>query len=376
MASFSLAAGTLELAARRTGDRFAGIRWFWVVLFCVALMAGPAYNTFFHYDLAHNPDCLSYYQMAQGNYDVTVTHKYRIVVPLLAKAVNAPLDGIYGVIWPHRNFSAARLRFSFFLVNLTLMSVMGMVLFRTCQAYDLSALASAVAVTGLLSSRWANYAAGTPLVESFNWLCVSLVFLAIKIKNGRLLALAILLGPLSKESFVFIAPATLLFGNLRLRTQFVLYAIAALMVLAVHYFVDLYFPVTGAGSVQNALNTLWSIPDSLKRIFSAGGIGEIFSLLGFFNLFWILAVFRPNGRKVWQTIDAPLLFLLASVTFQALISTSIVRMLFAAGPLWVVLLGTGFQQWQEWITGTEKRKPEEVGSAPVEGFPSNQRSVA
>jgi hypothetical protein len=352
------------------------IGWYWVVLFCAALLAGPAYNTFLHYDFSHNPDCYSYNQMAQGNFAVTVTHKYRIVVPLLARAVNMTLDDIYGVIWPHRNFAEARLRFAFYLVNLTFLSLTGFVLVRTCQAYGLSVAAAAVAVAGLLSSRWANYAAGLPMVDSFHWLCVSLVFLAIKTKNGRLLALAILLGPLSKESFVFIAPATILFGNLRLTTQLVLYSVAAVPVLTAHYIIDLHFPATGVGSVANALNHLGNIMFSLRRISSPAGIGEIWSLFGFFHAFWVLAMLQPAGWKVWQKIDRPLLFLLASVAFQALISTSIVRMLFVAGPFWVVLLGTGFQQWQEWVTGTDARNLSEKEAPSVETNTPHRRHAA
>jgi hypothetical protein len=376
MAPISLNADSSELAARTASDPLFGIRWFWVVLLCAALLAGPAYNTFLHYDFSHTPDCLSYAQMARGNFDVIVTHKYRIVVPLLARAVNMPLEGVYRVIWSHRNFDEARLRFAFFLVNLTLMSLTGLVLFRTCQAYGLGTVAAAVGVAGLLSSRWANYAASLPMVDSFHWLCVSLVFLAIKTKSGRMLALAILMGPLSKESFVFIVPATLLFGNLRLTTQVVLYALSASVVLAVHFFIDLSFPMAGVGSVQNSFNHLGNIADSLKRIFSPGGIGEVFSLLGLFNVFWLLAVFQAHGTKVWQTIDKPLIFLLASALFQALISTSIVRMLFVAAPLWAVVLGKGFEQWQTWLTGTHTGAVKDEKTSPVDGPLADQQLAA
>lgn len=372
MASISASTSTGSVARPGAGDPLARLGWFWVVLLCTGLLAGPAYNTFLHYDFSHNPDCGSYHQMAQGNFAVTVTHKYRVVVPLLARAVNMFLDDIYGVVWPHRNFAEARLRFAFYLVNLFMMSLTGLVLFRTCQAYGLNAVAAGVAVAGLLSSRWANYAVGLPLVDTFHWLCVSLVFLAIKIKDGRLLALAILLGPLSKESFVFIVPATILFGNLRLTTQVILYALSALPVLAAHYVIELYFPTTDVGSVANALHHLGNIMFSMKRIFSPGGIGEVWSLLGFFNAFWLLAIVRPGGRKVWQTLDWPLLFLLASATFQALISTSIVRMLFVAAPFWVVLLGQGFQQWHEWIAGTDS----EIDPSAVAQAAPKQRHAA
>jgi hypothetical protein len=64
------------------------------------------------------------------------------------------------------------------------------------------------------------------------------------------------------------------------------------------------------------------------------------------------------------------------VAFQALISTSIVRMLFVAGPFWVVLLGTGFQQWQEWVTGTDARNLSEKEAPSVETNTPHRRHAA
>jgi hypothetical protein len=52
---------------------------------------------------------------------------------------------------------------------------------------------------------------------------------------------------------------------------------------------------------------------------------------------------QPKRGEMLKAIDGPLWFLLASVMVQALISTSLARMLFVAAPLWVVLLGKGFQ---------------------------------
>ncbi len=314
-----------------------------IVFLCAALLAGPAYGSFLHYDFSHSPDTKSYIQMADGNFDVSVTHRYRVAVPGLAKAISLPVKSVFGLIWPHRDNAAYHLRLGFFVVNLVFMSLVGWCLFRTCQAYGLSIAGCCAGVIGVLVSRWANSMASIPLVDSFHLLCVSMVFLALKTRDTRLLAVAILLGPLSKESFVFIAPLTLLFGNMRVWAQIVLYAIAGLVVCMVHGVIDWQFPSTEIGSVQNALEHVYKIPLSLRRLASPAGLGEVFTVLGLFNAVWVLALFQPRRRELLATIDPPLWFLLAAVIVQAIISTSLARMLFVAAPFWAVLLGKGFQ---------------------------------
>jgi hypothetical protein len=336
----SRAASTPSNARVEGGPPFGA---FTILFLSAALLAGPAYDSYLHYDFTHSTDSLSYMSMAEGDFAVTVTHRYRVVVPLLSKAASLPASMVYGTIWPHRDDTKFHLRLGFFLVNLACMSLVGLVLFRTCQAYGLPRAACCVGVVGVLVSRWSNCLAALPLVDAFHLLCVCLVFLALKARSGRLLALAILLGPLSKESFVFIAPVTLLFGNLRVWVQLVLYAIAGLVVLGVHLLIDANLPAADVGSVQNAVNHLHSIPVSLKRFASPGGLGEVFTVLGLFNVIWLASLLKPGRSKLLATIDLPLWLLLASCVLQALLSTSLARMLFVAAPFWGVLLGTGAQ---------------------------------
>lgn len=328
-----------------------------VALLCAAFLVGPAFNSYLHYDFTHSIDAESYYQMAHGNFDVTVTHKYRIVVPLLARAVKQAMEVIFPFIWPNRDVSAHHLRFGFFVVNLAFMSLAGWALFATCRAYQLSWWASCLAVMGLLASRWSNYLASLPLVDSFHVFCVAVTFLAIKTQNGRLLALGILLGPISKESFIFIAPATLLFGSLRVWVQLVLYAISSAMVLAIHQIIDLHFPPGQVGSVHNAFLHLHNVGFSLRRAGSPAGMGDIFTVLGLFNGVWLWALTQPKRWELVKALDWPLWFLLGSVIVQALISTSLSRMLFVAGPFWVVLLGKGFELISERYISVQYQAP-------------------
>src|SRR5436190_2016624 len=105
---------------------------FAVIFLCAALLAGPAYDSFLHYDFSHSPDAKSYMQMADGNFEVSVTHRYRVAVPGLAKSASVPIQSVFGIIWPHRDSHAYHLRLGFFLVNMTFMSLVGWCLFRTC----------------------------------------------------------------------------------------------------------------------------------------------------------------------------------------------------------------------------------------------------
>ena len=78
-------------------------KWLVPWLLAVALLAGPAYPTYVHYDFSHSRDTLTYLSLAKGEFKGTsVTRRYRVVVPALAAAVAWPVEQVYARVWPNR----------------------------------------------------------------------------------------------------------------------------------------------------------------------------------------------------------------------------------------------------------------------------------
>ena len=152
---------------------------------------------------------------------------------------------------------------------------------------------------------------------------------------------ALLLGPLAKESFVFLLPWLGWFGRRALgwRGQVGALAGGLLALVAVHYFIDKAVGAPATESVTNALAHVENLTYSLRRAASPKGVGELLSIFGLFTLPMLLALLRPAGRRAL----APVLggaeaTLLAVVAVHMLLSGDLGRMGYLFAPVFTVAL--------------------------------------
>ncbi|WP_230471304.1 hypothetical protein [Hymenobacter jejuensis] len=312
-----------------------------VYLFAIGVVAGSAYTMYVHYDFSHSPDTRSYLRMAHGKFGgVRVTHRYRVLVPFAAAGVAWPLNQVYARIWPQRAHGEWPLRLGFYLINTLLLAAAGVVMFQTCLLYEASPAAAALAIVAVLTSRWAVYIAGLPLVDSLYLLVLALAFYAARSGSGWALAACLLLGPHAKESFVFLAPWLLIFGQRagRWPVQLALLTISLIITYGVRHWVDVQAGAPPQESVNNALAHVQNLTYSLRRLFSVKGAGEIFSIFGFFTLS-LLAGLR-GGRAAAQSWTQPLGWegasFLVVVAVHMLLSGDLGRMGYLAAPVFAV----------------------------------------
>ena len=251
-------------------------RWLLPWLLAVAALANLAYPMYVHYDFSHSLDTRSYLRLASGRLDsVNVTRRYRVLVPAAAAAVAAPIARVYGRIWPQRPAGQWPLRFAFYLVNCLLVGAAGACWFRAARQAGAESTAAALAMLAVLSSRWAEYAAGLPLTDSLYLLVFGLGYYAVRRGSGGgwALALALVLGPLSKESFLFLVPWLLWFGRPALAWSRQLVALAAGLALlfATHQLIDSQIDAPIVQSVSNALSHVENLSYSLHRAASPKG---------------------------------------------------------------------------------------------------------
>lgn len=309
-----------------------------------------------HYDFSHSSDTRSYLRMAAGHFDsVRVTHRYRVLVPAAAAIVAKPVAQLYGRVWPQRPAGQWPMRFAFYVVNCLLLAAAAACWYNAARQAGASPEAAALAMLAVLTSRWAIYSAGLPLTDSLYLLVVSLGYYAIRRSpgGGWALALALLLAPLAKESFVFLLPWLLWYT--RSITPWATRQLPALgfglvALFAVHLWVDAQPRAAPDQSLSNAMEHFDNITYSIKRAVSPKGLGEILSIFGFITFVPLLAFWQhqklARPRSVFATFGTPEIGLGAVVAIHMLLSGDLGRMGYLFAPAFCALLALAFTHWR------------------------------
>jgi len=333
-------------AGRTTGR---GRRWLLPWALCLGVLLNAAYPMYRHYDFSHSLDTRSYLRLASGRFDsVNVTRRYRLLVPLAAGALARPLAHLGEPTGQPRPAGEWPLRLAFYLVNCTLLAAAGACFFRSARLAGAPAGLAAAAVLAGLSSRWAGYAAGLPLTDSLYLLVFGLSYYAARRGAGAgwAVALALLVGPLAKESFVFLLPWLAWFGRpaLRWRGQALALALGVAALAAVHFWVDKAAGAAASASVSNAFAHFENLTYSVRRALSLKGVAELFSIFG---LFWgppLLALARPTGRRALAPVLGwPEATMLGVVGVHLLLSGDLGRMGYLLAPVFTAALALAGQ---------------------------------
>ena len=337
-------------------------RWFLPWCLALAALANLAYPMYQHYDFSHSLDTRSYLRLASGRFDsVNVTRRYRVLVPAAAAVVAAPVAKLYGRIWPQRPAGHWPLRFAFYLVNCAILALAGAYWFNASRLAGSSPEAAALAMLAVLSSRWAEYSAGLPLTDSLYLLVFGLGYYAYRRGPGAgaAVALALLLGPLAKESFFFLLPWLLWFCRPALAwpRQLAALAIGLGALGAVHYFIDEQAHAAATDSVSNAVGHLENLGYSLRRAASSKGIGELLSVFGFFTFIPLLTLWlfknqaAPTAtRWAWyHSFNWADGWLLLIVGIHMALSGYLGRMGYLAAPVFTTALALAFTHWRQLI---------------------------
>lgn len=306
--------------------------YFLVFVFSISVLFGAAYNTNRHFNFEHSSDSKSYIKMANGDYNVTVTHKYRFAIPLVVNKLSLILNNL--------GLKSERLQMVLFMIiNSVLMAIAAVFIFLILECFGFSFLISVLSVLPFLTSRWAVFASALPLVESF-YICSICGFLyALIAKKYKILYLFILLGPIAKESFWFYMPMLFFFiekPKIMFTLGFTLLSIA--LFLLVRFEIDYLFPNSNPNGLTNALNHIEMVWFSVSRMFSFKGIGELFFVFGWFNLILLFGIFVTKQRFLLleKSKIGMFLYVSAITLAQMFLSGDIDRMFFLISPIYCV----------------------------------------
>jgi hypothetical protein len=316
-----------------------------VFLFCVAVMAGPAMTTLVSYnDNAQNcPDCKSYLTIATFRADPLPIRRYRIIVPLAAAAVNT-FKPLWKYLTPHSFRGDFTLPFSFYLVNLCLFGLLGVLIYRYCRFYGLGFIESIFGICLMLTSKLTASLIGNPLADSLYLLIVAMVLYGIKTRSTTILLITIFVGPFAKESFIFIAP--LLFFSHIPKSKLVAYLVAsALVVFGFHYLFDIINGNPVYQGLRSNIGHLRRIKRSMIMLVNGRGLFEVISVFGI----WIIAIIyafsiRQYRLAIKHLFDNIHTCFFISVFIHILLSNEYSRMLYIAMPVLCLLTGFAFRE--------------------------------
>ena len=320
----------------------AGARWRrWLLPWGLALAAllNLAYPTYRHYDFSHSLDTRSYLRLAAGRFDsVSVTRRYRLLVPLAAGALARPLAALGSLGPPGAPTGEGPRRLAFHLINCALLAAAGATWYRAARLTGADAGWAAAAMLAVLSSRWASYAAGLPLTDSLYWLVLGLAYYAGRRgpRAGWAVGAALLLGPLAKESFVFVLPWLAWYGRPALpwRGQALALAGGLGALLLAHRWVDGAVGAAPTAAVGNALAHVENIGYSLGKLATLKGLADAASSFGLLWGLVLAALAWPAGRRALAPVlgSAEAWWLLI-VLVHLLLSGDLGRMGYLAAPV-------------------------------------------
>ncbi len=318
---------------------------FWL---CFILIAGMGMSTFFDYNMATAVDQVSYMKMAHFDFDTSLHRRYRFVIPMLAAGINLLIQKPAQLINPNWLTGDFTMRFSFYLVNLTIASFWCALIYRYCRAYNMGRAGALAGLLAVATSRWTLMNVGSPHTDILFCLAVICMLYGIKTRSNRYLMLAIIIGPFSKESFLFAAPV--LFFSHMPKWKTVLYLLlVGLVVFATRYFIDQTTSRPMIDSIAQDTNLLRFIPDQFTRLKTFSYWLELYATFG---LWWLLPLMQKIKLKKMPATGAYLrqpyviVFLLTSA-FQIILNGEFSRMMYMLMPVYAIIAGYATEHLKE-----------------------------
>jgi hypothetical protein len=317
---------------------------FLYVLF-LAIIFGPAFGFSDVYDHMTNVDVQTYVGLSEFDFDQHPVRRYRIIIPMLAAGVYFIFEPILSILTPQEYPGDFPRIMSFVLVNIAMMSLYALILFRLSEAVlgKSKFWPIIIGVVSVLTCRWTMLFAGSALVDSLYLVVIGLLLLGILKKEIWMVILAIYLGPWAKEAFIFFVPL-LLFIDKKYYLKLGLHLlISGIIIFSFRYCFDQLIGADFGESFNRDVSHFAMIPESLKRLFSFHGLYEIFSIGGFWNLI-ILGGFCVKSIRSRIKENITLLWIIWSliVLVQALLSHELARMFYLLTPLLAIVVALVF----------------------------------
>lgn len=328
-------------------------RYALVFFLSFSILIGSGYNTYLSYERFYNADSETYMNIAKFNFtNQSLIRKYRIIIPAMAYAVSIPINTVYyKLVRDKRDKYDWPLLTGFFLINSILMALAAVLIYKIMEHQQLTTLASIVGLLAFLTGgRWATIIAAHPVTDSLTILSIAAIVFGLIKPNRLLLSSGIIVGLISKESVALFFPMILLFSTKQTRTSVLVSIPAALVIyFIIKYLIDKASCISTQASFSVDIDHINSIMLSLKKLFSAKGIADIFSVYGFFSLIFLTGIFYKGFiRSIRQSINWMFVVFALTILIHMLLSTELARMFYLGSALFVPFIAKCFEE-HPWI---------------------------
>jgi hypothetical protein len=290
-----------------------------------------------------NTDTHTYMGLAKFQLKQNPKRRYRVIVPAIAAAVNTG-SFLWNKMAPKDYKEDFSLVFSFFVVNLLLMSLFGLLIYKYILSFNVGHVAAMIGLLVMLTSRYTAVCIGTPLAESLYFVTIALSLLGIRANNYKMLVAAIFIGPFAKEAFIFIAPLIFFFSNIPKTKQLVLFALSAALVFSFRYLFDKYAALPASQGLQADVGHINHLANNLRNVVSIKGILGIIFTLGAWMIFVVAAWPINYFKQQLKHLASPLHICFGiSVLVQILLSGSVDRMLYLGMPVFCLVLALAIE---------------------------------
>jgi hypothetical protein len=311
-----------------------------VWLLCLSLLTGSSYNTYLAYERFYNPDTETYMNIARFNFkDQSLVRRYRILVPVAAAAVAKPISMFYAKLFTEKREGADwPLITGFFIVNALIMASSGLLIYLVCIHYNISLISTLIGLMAFtVGGRWQSLLTGHPITDSLCVLVTAMLVYALLKQQTALLLAAILIGPFSKESFLFFVPMILWFAKGSLRWKAIITLVIAYAVhVAFRHWVDAQDAAAMHASVDADMEHFDNLIISAKKFISIKGWGEMFTMYGLFTFIYVVAFcFRSVRSFILQHLTWFNIMFIGIMLVHAFLSSEISRMFFIGSSLFI-----------------------------------------
>ena len=317
-----------------------------IFFFTLAIIMGTSYNTYLSFERFRNYDSDTYLNIANGKFkEESLVRRYRVIVPFAARAVSVPLQTVYYKIWRHKRSDFNwPLLMGFYLINSILLSLAAVLIFQICKTYNASGLGALFAlIVFCTGGRWLSFNAGHPSTDSLVVLCIAAMIYCCRKRNDWLMAAALIIGPFSKESFLFFIPFAFYYSKSPLIKTGIYIITGLLLYCLLRFIIDSNTGVSFFESWKADGENFGNMALSLQRIFSVKGMGELFTDYGLFTLLPLLLLARKSYRQLLvKQINWFHFSFAAIILLHILLSEEVSRMLFLGSALWMVLFSKSF----------------------------------
>lgn len=316
--------------------------------FCLSSLG---FTLMLYFPMHDSPDIQSYLGLAQGDWNQNIIRKYRIIIPILAGGLDKILAPALTKLQPWTFQYPFSLCVSFLLINSLVMSMVAVLLYRLGRSFQLSHFSCLGMLLYFFSNRWTQEITALPLVDSLYLLSITLLIGGLVMKKESWVLVSIIIGPWSKEAYVFLLPMMLCFAAWAVVSKrMVFLLISGILVFCFRFWWDLHNHQAPDSSLRANFSSFSTIPSAFDRLMSLHGIYELFSLAAPWLILLVWA-----GWKHRQAFSS-LVFAqgrwfycmyLSIVLLQALLSGDLGRMFYLAIPLSAICIGCAMQCW--WI---------------------------